>query len=97
MKANVGYYQKLVQQTSGRSNSIVSEIERDLHRSLPEHPAYHTEEGLGALRRVLTAYAYRNPNVGISCCYNCCNSDNDDKEKDPDPADDGRFENRSGS
>ncbi|VDM05535.1 unnamed protein product [Schistocephalus solidus] len=64
MKANVGYYQKLVQQTSGRSNSIVSEIERDLHRSLPEHPAYHTLEGLGSLRRVLTAYAYRNPNVG---------------------------------
>nr|VZI45980.1 unnamed protein product [Spirometra erinaceieuropaei] len=70
MKANVGYYQKLVQQTSGRSNSIVSEIERDLHRSLPEHPAYHTLEGLSSLRRVLTAYAYRNPNVGYCQAMN---------------------------
>ncbi|CAH8526583.1 unnamed protein product [Dicrocoelium dendriticum] len=59
-----GYYAELVRQTEGRVNFVVEEIERDLHRSLPEHPAYHTAEGIAALRRVLTTYAYRNPSVG---------------------------------
>lgn len=59
-----GYYEELVHQTEGRVNFVVEEIERDLHRSLPEHPAYHTSEGIAALRRVLTTYAYRNPSVG---------------------------------
>ncbi|VDP93702.1 unnamed protein product, partial [Echinostoma caproni] len=69
-----GYYDQLVRQTEGRINYVVEEIERDLHRSLPEHPAYHTPEGIASLRRVLTTYAYRNPSVGYCQSMNIVTS-----------------------
>lgn len=64
LESHPGYYGKLVEESLGRSCLVTEEIERDLHRSLPEHPAFQNETGIAALRRVLTAYAHHNPRIG---------------------------------
>ena len=60
MATHPGYYTELVEQSLGTSTLATDEIERDL----PEHPAFQSDTGISALRRVLTAYAYRNPKIG---------------------------------
>uniref|UniRef100_A0A8C9VYY7 TBC1 domain family member 8 n=1 Tax=Scleropages formosus TaxID=113540 RepID=A0A8C9VYY7_SCLFO len=64
MAAHRDHYGSLLRNSMGVSSLATEEIERDLHRSLPDHPAFQNEAAIAALRRVLTAYAHHNPEIG---------------------------------
>lgn len=57
-------YFELLEYYAGEVCPSQTAIEKDLNRSMPGHPIYSTPEGIEKLRRVLTAYAWRNPGIG---------------------------------
>ncbi|KZF22951.1 GTPase-activating protein GYP5 [Xylona heveae TC161] len=63
-------YSETLLKYSGRTSLAIDEIEKDLNRSLPEYPGFQSEEGIGRLRRVLTAYSWTNEQVGYCQAMN---------------------------
>lgn len=69
--AHPNEYQNLQDSNVGKNSLSMEEIEKDLTRSLPEFPAYQDDNiGIGALRRVLTAYSWKDPDVGYCQAMN---------------------------
>ncbi|KAF2184071.1 GTPase-activating protein-like protein GYP2 [Zopfia rhizophila CBS 207.26] len=67
---NPKLYTETLAKYSGRESLAIDEIEKDLNRSLPEYPGFQSEEGIGRLRRVLTAYSWTNEEVGYCQAMN---------------------------
>ncbi|KAI9676083.1 MAG: hypothetical protein M1817_000826 [Caeruleum heppii] len=63
-------YTETLSKFSGQESLAIDEIEKDLNRSLPEYPGFQSEEGIGRLRRVLTAYSWTNAEVGYCQAMN---------------------------
>ena len=68
--SNPNLYTSLQKEYVGRTSLAIEEIEKDLNRSLPEYPAYQSDEGIERLRRVLTMYSWRNEEVGYCQAMN---------------------------
>ncbi|KAK2463836.1 hypothetical protein APHAL10511_004141 [Amanita phalloides] len=67
---NPGFYHRLLEEHKGQTSTSTEDIEKDLHRSLPEYAGYQSEEGIAALRRVLQAYSFKNPELGYCQAMN---------------------------
>jgi hypothetical protein len=67
---NPGLYDRLLADHEDEVSQATKDIEKDIGRSLPDHPYYRALEGRDALRRVLVAYSWYNPGVGYTQSMN---------------------------
>lgn len=65
-----GEYKQFLKENEGKKLLAIEDIEKDLNRSLPEYAAYQDPEGIERLKRVLTAFSWRNPEVGYCQAMN---------------------------
>ena len=58
-------YGYMISHFNGKQSTATLEIQRDIHRSLPEHDYYNDDQqGCQVLESVLTAYSWRNSAIG---------------------------------
>ncbi|KAK6200997.1 GTPase activating protein [Scheffersomyces amazonensis] len=67
---NQDEYHLILEANKNKKSLAVDEIEKDLNRSLPEYAAYQSVEGISRLRNVLTAYSWKNPEIGYCQAMN---------------------------
>nr|CAG8515135.1 10672_t:CDS:10 [Entrophospora candida] len=67
---NGGLYEKIRQDYAGKVSLSTEEIEKDLNRSLPEYSAYQSSDGIDTLRRVLSTYSWKDPELGYCQAMN---------------------------
>ncbi|KAF7141409.1 hypothetical protein RHMOL_Rhmol06G0240100 [Rhododendron molle] len=58
------YYDDLIKAVDGKATPATRQIDHDLPRTFPGHQWLDTQEGQGALRRVLVGYSFRDSDVG---------------------------------
>lgn len=61
-----GEYDRMLSENKDKKTTATEEIEKDLHRSLPEYAGFQTPEGIDSLRRVLYAFSFKNPELGYT-------------------------------
>ncbi|KAI8367363.1 rab-GTPase-TBC domain-containing protein [Choanephora cucurbitarum] len=71
---NQGLYERILEENKNKSSLSLEEIEKDLNRSLPEYKAYQQPEGIDSLRRVLSAYSWKDPELGYCQAMNIVTS-----------------------
>ncbi|KAI8384447.1 rab-GTPase-TBC domain-containing protein [Radiomyces spectabilis] len=71
---NQGLYARILEENKNKSSLSLEEIEKDLNRSLPEYSAYQTPQGIDSLRRVLSAYSWKDPELGYCQAMNIVTS-----------------------
>ena len=60
------YYQHLLAKLDAISTPEEQEIQKDLHRTLPTHPMFQSDEGRNRLKEVLSAFSWHDTIVGRS-------------------------------
>jgi len=68
------YYDDLNERHRDLVSPSNDDIQKDLHRSLPEHPVYQTKLGIDVLNRVLVSYSWRNQSIGYCQAMNIITS-----------------------
>eukprot|EP01118_Nematostelium_gracile_P004675 TRINITY_DN1557_c0_g1_i7.p1 TRINITY_DN1557_c0_g1~~TRINITY_DN1557_c0_g1_i7.p1 ORF type:complete len:360 (+),score=67.38 TRINITY_DN1557_c0_g1_i7:107-1081(+) len=58
------YYKDLIQKNKTKKLKAERDINKDIHRTFPEHPIYRSPEAKEKLKRVLCAFARRNKFIG---------------------------------
>lgn len=68
LNKHTGVYERIVRDTAGAANKDTEVIERDLHRTFPDNRYFRSgatePAAIGALRRVLIAFAHYQPHIG---------------------------------